>query len=466
MEETSESTLALFQSGKEVGMLARSLFPNGVEIRFDGVPISEQLRQTASEIKKGTKILYEPAFSQDSLFIKADIMYRNSEGWELYEVKSSTKQKEFNLEDIAFQKHVLKESGLPVSKTCLIHINSEYVRQGEIDPKKLFSVIDLTDSVDGRQEFIAQEIEEQRKILSSSLPDIDIGEYCLSPYECGFMSHCWKHIPEEGSVFSLKGRGVKKFDLYRQGIIHLKDVPVASMPTHAQTQIDCHLGKKTIINKEALGRALGELWYPLCFLDFETIAFPIPPVVGTRPYQKIPFQYSVHRIDSEGAEPVHSEFLASTVDKREELLQTLLSAIPENACVVAYNMVFEKSVLNSLKQWFPAYAEKIEGVISHLRDLMIPFKNYDYYSWQMQGSYSIKAVLPCLAPEMTYGELEVRDGDMAMLAFKKMCDSDNTTEKEKLREDLLKYCKLDSLAMAKIVENLTTLSSFVGKTRA
>lgn len=457
LEETSESTLALFQSGKEVGLVARNLFPGGVEIFFDVVPISKQLKQTASEIKKGTKILYEPAFSHDGLFMKADIMFRNSKGWELYEVKSSTQQKDLNLEDIAFQKYVLKESGLPITKTFLIHINNEYVRQGDIEPQKLFTVIDLTESVEERQEFIRQEIERQRQMLSSPLPIIDIGEYCSSPYECGFIKHCWQHIPCEGSVFSLKGRGINKFDLYRQGIIHLKDIPITSLPAHAQMQVDCHTGQKTLINREALRAVLNTLWYPLCYLDFETVAFPIPHIDGTRPYQKIPFQYSLHRIDSEKAEPRHFEFLSSTIDQRKELLESLLTAISDNACIVAYNMAFEKGVLNSLKAWYPSYESKIERIISNLRDLMIPFKNYEYYSWQMQGSYSIKAVLPCLVPEMGYEGLEFSNGDLAMLAFKKMCDSTDSAEKSRLRVALLKYCELDSLAMVKIVENLITL---------
>ncbi len=120
-------------------------------------------------------------------------------------------------------------------------------------------------------------------------------------------------------------------------------------------------------------------------------------------------------------------------------------------------MSFEKSVLNSLKLWFPKYAEKIDRVIANIRDLMIPFKNYEYYSWQMQGSYSIKAVLPCLVPELDYAELEVSNGDMAMLAFKKMCDTDDPIEQEKIRKALLKYCELDTLAMVKIVDNLIAL---------
>lgn len=455
-EEPSEAALALMQTGREVGMLARNLFPKGVEISFEGVPISEQLKQTASEIKKGTKILYEPAFSRNGLFIKADILKKTERGWELYEVKSSTQQKDFDLDDIAFQKHVLTESGIPVIKTFLVHVNNEYVRNGDIEPEKLFTILDLTELVEERKGFIIQEIERQREVLSSALPDIDIGEYCSSPYDCGFMDHCWKDIPED-SVFSLKGRGIKKFALYRQGIVRLKDIPKALLPAHAQIQVDCNLRKKIIINRGALKASLDELWHPLCFLDFETIAIPIPPADGTRPYQKIPFQYSIHRIDGEMADPIHYEFLSSTIDQRKELLQKLLASIPDNACIVTYNMTFEKSILNNLKIWFPRYTNRIDRFITNLRDLMIPFKNYDYYSWQMRGSYSIKAVLPCLVPDMGYADLEVGDGEMAMLAFKRMCDSDDPVEKDRLRKALLKYCELDTMAMVKIVKNLSVL---------
>ncbi len=452
--EIDESQEALFQSGKEVGVIARGLFPGGVEIVFDAENFSKQLEQTKTEIKKGANILYEAAFSHNSLFIKSDIFKKSPRGWELYEVKSSTKIKEEDLhfEDVAFQYHVLNGIGLSISKAHLVHINNQYERNGDIEVEKLFTINDVTKDVVGMQGEILARINAQRNILAGEMPKIDIGEYCAVPYDCEFQGHCWKHIPEE-SVFNLKGRGIKHFDLYRKGIIQLKDIPIHLLPASGKLQLECALERKNYLDKVALKEFLKSLWYPLYLLDFETLRGPIPFFNRTRPYQQIPFQYSLHYVEKEEGKMGHSEFLSNpNSDPRKLLVEKLLKEIPPHACVVVYNMTFEKGVLNNLKTWFPEFEEKINHIIGNLRDLMTPFKNQTYYSWQMQGSYSMKAVLPSLIPELSYDGMEVSNGDMAMLAYKKMCESTNPSEIERLRKALLDYCRLDTLGMVKIVE--------------
>lgn len=457
--EVDESQEALFQSGKEVGLIARELFPGGVEIIFDAEDFSKQLEQTNAEIKKGTKILYEAAFSHNGLFIKSDILIKGSKGWELYEVKSSTKIKEEDLhfEDVAFQYHVLNSVGLAISKAYLVHINNQYVREGDIDAGKLFTINDITKDVEGMQTDILSQIKTQRAMLKSKIPEIDIGEYCAAPYECAFQNHCWKHIPEE-SVFNLRGRGIKHFDFYRKGIILLKDIPKDLLPMTGKLQLECALERKNYIDRAALKEFLNSLWYPLYFLDFETLRAPIPLFDETRPYQQVPFQYSLHHKEKAGSKIEHFEFLASpNTDPKKPVAEKLLKEIPKNACVVVYNMAFEKGVLNSLKAWFPEHEGKIDNISSNLRDLMVPFRNQAYYSWQMQGSYSIKAVLPSLVPEFSYERLEISVGDMAMLAYKKMCESKDPSESEGIRKALLEYCSHDTLGMVKIIEKLREL---------
>jgi len=457
--EISESQEALFTSGKEVGVIARGLHPGGVEVVFDAKNFARQLELTKEHIENGTTIIYEPAFNHNGLFTKADILRKAKSGWKLYEVKNSTKIKEdaFHYEDVAFQYHVLKENGLSINKAHLVHINNEYERHGDIEIDKLFSINDVTKSVKDLQKQIVEQVNSQRKMLTGKTPKKDIGEYCSTPYECEFMDHCWEHIPEE-SVFDLKGRGNKKFELYRKGIIHLKNVPIKTLPFPIQLQVDCALNKKCLINKATIKNFLDSLWYPLYFLDFETFNSPIPPYNGTKPYQKIPFQYSIHYLEKEGSKLKHHEYLAeSNMDPRKEIAKRLVEQIPKNACVLAYNMSFEKSVLNTLKAWFPKYSKGIDSIMNNLNDLMIPFKNQHYYSWQMKGSYSIKAVLPVLVPELSYDGLEVSDGDMAMVAYRRMCEAKEPTEVENIRKALLEYCKLDTLGMVKIVERLKDL---------
>jgi hypothetical protein len=454
--EVSESREALFESGKEVGVLARGLYPGGIEILFDAKNFAKQLELTKEHIKNGVTIIYEPAFSYEGLFTKADILRKGKQGWELYEAKQSTTIKEdaFHYEDVAFQYHVLRKNGLSINKAHIVHINNQYERQGDIEIEKLFTLNDVTKDVKDLHKKIVEQVKSQRKMLSGKTPKIDIGEYCSKPYECEFIGHCWDHIPE-GSVFDLKGRGAKQFELYRKGIIQLKDIPIKELPFPVQLQVDCALNKKCLINKAAIKEFLDSLWYPLYFLDFETFDSPIPPYNGTKPYQKIPFQYSIHYLEKEGSKLKHHEYLAEpNIDPRKEIAKRLVEQIPKNACVLVYSMGFEKSVLNSLKEWFPEYGKGIDSIINNLNDLMIPFKNQHYYSWQMKGSYSIKAVLPVLVPELSYAGLEVSDGDMAMLAYRRMCEATEPTEVENIRKALLEYCKLDTLGMVRIVERL------------
>jgi len=456
-DEISDFKKVLFQSGEEVGKFAQKLFPGGVEVAYESLSYSEQLERTKSEIEKGTSTIYEATFSNDGVFVKVDILHKGKEGWELYEVKSSTGLKDIYIDDIAVQYYTLTGSGLLVSKAFLVHINNEYVREGEVEAKRLFIIKDLTDIIREKQGFVAEELDKQKEMLKGDMPEIDIGEHCSKPYVCNFKGHCWKHIPED-SIFSLrdKGKGINKFDLYRQGIIHLKDVSKGILPNHQRIQLEGTLEKKDVINIDGVKKFIDSIWYPLYFLDFETTFMnPIPMFDGTRPYQTVPFQYSLHYLEREGAELRHCEYLAPAgVDPRKELIEKLMNELPDDACVVVYNKSFEKGTLSSLKRWFPEHKERIANIINNLRDLMILFDKKVVYYWQLNGSYSLKNVLPALVPEMSYEGMEVNDGEMAANAYFQMQESKDSDEIEHIRKALLEYCKMDTLAMARIVEKL------------
>lgn len=453
-DEVSESQEILFKSGTNVGLFARQLFPCGIEIPFENLSLPEQIDLTRSEIEKSASTLYEPTFCFDKVFVKVDILHKEKEGWEIFEVKSATEVKDVNIFDTAIQYYVLQGLGLPISKASLVHINNEYVRMGDIEVYKLFATQDLTDIAKEKQSVVIEELKKQKLMLSSEMPEIDIGEHCSDPYECDFQGYCWKHIPED-SIFSLKGKGIDKFELYRNGIVDLKKLNPEVLNDHQRMQLEATLKKKNFINREGVKEFLDSLWYPLHFLDFETFMTPIPLFNGTRPYQQIPFQYSLHFMKDKNAGLGHHEFLALPgVDPREALLQKLLGEVPDNACVVAYNSSFERNVLESMGDSFPQYKEKIERIVNNMRDLMVPFRNRDVYFWQMNGSYSIKAILPVLVPELSYEGLEISDGGKAMEAYGRMCESNEPTEVENIRKALLEYCKLDTLGMVRILERL------------
>jgi hypothetical protein len=454
-DEISEVQEALFQSGTNVGIYAQKLFPGGVEIPFDDVSLSKQIKRTMIEIENGAKVIYEAAFSYDNVFVKVDILRKTKIGWEIYEVKGSTEVKDVYYDDVAIQYYVLKGSGLSVSKTFLVHINNQYVRQGEIEVDNLFTIQDLSNDVIEKQRSIKNEIDKMRRMLKSQEPHIDIGEHCTDPYDCDFCGYCWKHIPEN-SIFSLKGAGPNKFDLYRQGIIRLEDIPKNILSRNQRIQLEGTLDKKNITNKAAVKEFLDTLWFPICFLDFETtFMVPIPMFDETRPYQQVPFQYSLHYLEKENAKLQHYEYLAPAQDDpRKELLEKLLKEIPENACVLVYNKTFEIGVLKDLATWLPEYSEQIENIVQNIRDLMAPFRRKDIYRWEMKGSYSIKYVLPALVSEMNYKEMEISDGGMASSAWFNMWALEDLKETEKIRKALLEYCKMDTLAMVSILDKL------------
>ncbi|MCD6526131.1 MAG: DUF2779 domain-containing protein [Desulfuromonas sp.] len=446
---------ARFAAGNAVGILAQQLFPGGTEVHFDGLPFSVQLARTKRLIDKGTNVIYEAAFSRGGVFVKVDILVRDGDSWQIYEVKMGSSVKAVNLDDVAIQYHVLSQYGLNISAAYLTHINNRYVRHGAIDVQQLFHSQDVTAEVLARQDQLPQLLDQLRDTLrGDDEPAIDIGPWCNDPFECDYIPYCWQHISEQ-SIFDLRGQGIDKFAHYRQGVIKLEDLPLDQLNPAQRFQAEATLLKQDTTDIPAIRAFVDSLWYPLCYLDFETFNTPIPPFDGSRPYQKIPFQYSLHIQQQPGMQPQHCEYLAvAHIDPRRELAEQLLAEIPADACVLTYNQAFEKGVLRELATLFPDLAEALQQRIDNVRDLMVPFKKRHIYRWQMAGSYSIKAVLPALVPELSYQGLSIADGQMAMVAYRQMCEEQDLLQLAEIRKDLLAYCGLDMLAMVRILEVL------------
>ncbi len=455
----SDAQQAVFQTGTDVGILAQQLFAGGIEIPYEGLSHQEQIDKTKFGIANETETIYEATFLYDGVFVKVDILHQGVRGWEIYEVKGSTEVKDVHIFDAALQYRVLTGAGLDISKVAIVHINNQYTRFGDLDIQQLFACTDITGQAQDLQPNISDELAAQRAMLAGDMPTIDIGRQCDDPYPCDFKGHCWQHIPED-SVFDLRGRGADKFALYRQGIIRQEDIPLEMLNSTQRFQVEATLNQRDHINKKKVKSFLNGLWYPLCFLDFETFMDAVPPFVGCRPYQQIPFQYSLHIQGSPDAELSHYEYLAEAgKDPRDELLATLLARIPAGACIIAWNQSFEIGVLKRLAEFFPDKRAQVEQRITNFRDLMQPFKSRDIYPWQAKGSYSIKPILPLLAPELSYENLDgVANGGDAMEAWHKMSATDDPAEVERIRNELLKYCKLDTLAMVRILESVRELA--------
>jgi hypothetical protein len=450
--------IARWDAGTEVGRYAQLLFPGGVEVPFDGRTKVQQLTKTRDLLAKGAQTIYEATFSSEGVLVRADILRKANDGWELYEVKSASEVKPHFPDDVAIQYFVLSGCHFDVRRAFLVHIDTGYVRRGEIVPQELFAVQEVTDIVRGKQSAIPAEIARMREVLAAGLPDIDIGPQCTNPYECDFIDHCWRHIPEH-SIFDLSGRGVDKWELYRKGIVRMDDVPLEALNSAQRMQVEFYRNRGQHVDLDAIREFLDGLHYPICFLDFETFDSPLPPFDGTRPYQQIPFLYSLHRQDSPEGLLSHSEFLAPPgQDPRGELTERLLAAIPEGACVLAYNKTFEARVLKDLAERFPAHRERLLAIAEGMVDLMVPFRRRDIYDWRMDGSYSLKSVLPVLVLELSYEGMAIQEGKEASLAYLALDKIEGRKERETAEEDLRAYCRQDTLGMVKLLEKMRALA--------
>jgi hypothetical protein len=456
------SRMAIFDTGNRVGELACQLFPGGKKIPFDPEDFQGMLSLTNQFLNDGETDIYEAAFDYDGILVMADILHKGVNGWEIYEVKSSTALKPVYIKDSAIQYFVLQNCGLEISKVSVINISNSYVRGKELEIKKLFNIHDITDPVKAYQSGIPDLLEHFEAVLSDkhNEPDIDIGPHCSDPYPCDAKNYCWgeKNITES-SIFGIAKLGqAKKFEMYKNGIIALEDIKdFESFSKTQMIQIDSELSNKTIINAPEIKKFTGSLTYPLYHLDFETFQLAIPEYEGLKPFQQIPSQYSIHIQDGKGGLE-NKEFLAEAgSDPRRTLAENLVRDIPADVMVLAYNKSFEQGIIRSLAKLYPDLAAHLSAVEKNIRDLMTPFMHKHYYSPAMKGSYSIKAVMPALVPEMqdAYSQLDlIHSGGDAMNAYSTLHLIKDHAQTERIRTALLEYCRLDTLSMVKILDKL------------
>ena len=478
-EERNENALnqSVLDTGNKVGDLAMRYFGGFTEVCYSDNK-SKMLEETKCLLEAKTKVICEASFSHEGSFCSVDILRLCENGakensYEIIEVKSSTSVKPNYMDDMAFQYHVLANCGLKIKSISLMHINNEYIlkEEGNLDIQNYFKIQDCTEDVLSMQRNITVKIEYLKNYAAQeSEPVMDIGAQCHDPYECVYCAYCWKHIPEN-SIFIISGRALryeKKLELYSRGIVTVEQLLKSGEELNASARLQSETlfyNRPPAIDKEAIRAFLNTISYPLYFLDFETMQEAIPLYSGMRPFMQAPFQYSLHIQKSKGAELTHKEFLAEEgKDPRRALAERLCADIPKDVCVLAYNMSFEKSRIKELSDHFIDLSEHLMNLHDNFKDLMQPFQTFAYYSNELCGSYSIKKVLPALCPddpELDYHALDlIHNGGEAQQSYARLSDgSINTEEKQRIKKALLDYCRLDTLAMVKILEKLYFLSA-------
>ena len=454
MEEQNNDRV--LEQGDNIHEVARYLFGSHINIEYRE-DLNQMIEDTINTIESYKNIIItEASFNYKNNFCSVDILKKENNKYEIYEIKSSTELKDIYVNDASYQYYVLTNLGLKVEKVCLVHINSNYIRIGDLDLDQLFIKQDITQEVKELQDKVKTNIKEINEYVENKEELKDIDENCFSPYPCPFFKYCTKHLPEK-NVFNIKRMQTRqKLKLYNKGIYSYKKKKKEDINENYKRTIEYEINnKEDYIDKKQIKEFLNTLKEPLYFLDFETYQMPIPLYNYVSPYEQIPFQYSLHILDKELK---HKEFLAeSGIDPRRSLAEQLIKDIPLNVTTLAYNMGFEKSVIKRLAKLYPDLSDHLMNIHDNIKDLMIPFQKGYYYTKDMHGSYSIKYVLPALFPNeesLNYKNLDlIHNGSEAMSSFQDLI-SKSKEEQSYIRERLLRYCELDTYAMVKIYEKL------------
>lgn len=457
------STQALYDQGHEINKLAQNLYPFGELIDWDR-GFKPALAQTQHAIRERSPI-FEAGLLSNQLFARVDILNPAEGGaWDLIEVKSSTSVKEEQIQDVAFQKHVCGDLKLNINRCYIMLVDNTYVRRGRIGPSALLKNIDVTREVDDILPAVLKQLEPMRAAIAKSKhPDVPVGAHCHEPYLCPLKKMCWAGIPEK-NVFTLRSGGKLSAELMKSGIISLKDIPDGIDLTGPQRiQVDCEKTGGPHIDSEGLREFLNRLVYPVYILDFETISPAIPAYDLSRPYQQIPFQYSLHILEKLDGPKRHIGYLHSGKDDpRPEILRRLKRELGQAGSIAAYNSKFEIMVLNDATQFYPEFRSWFESIEPRFVDLYQPFKLGHYYHPAQNGSASLKAVMPALIGT-GYSGLAIGAGALASQEFFRITFTDVSSEEiARVRTALEAYCKQDTEGLIYILQALDQLSC--GKT--
>lgn len=456
---TDDQTQAVFDLGHRIGILAQQMFPNGKDSTPKNYSNFEpSIKNTKKWISEKVETIYEATFSAKNAFCMLDILHRKDDEVWAIEVKSSTSVKDYHFTDASLQYFVMKNAGFAPDRFFMMYINNQYVKQGEITTE-IFTLTDITEQVLANQDWVAENLDRLLKMLEiEQEPVVEIGGHCSNPFGCEYAHHCWKHIPEY-SVFNLYRGGNKGWNLYEQDILKIEDIPDDFSLTHFQNlQRNGLQNNEGYIDEIAIKNLISPWEFPLYFFDFETIFPAIPVLDGTRPYQQVPFQYSLHILDKYG-NLSHKEFLANPEDFNngenplKQMVEQLKNDFGDKGNIVTYNQSFEILRLKELAQRFPEDADFLYNLVDRVVDLLPVFQGGYCYFPAMKNSASIKSVLPAIAPDFTYENLEIQDGGSASSLFHESIENKNFRA-ENLRENLLKYCERDTMAMVIIYQFL------------
>ena len=454
---------AIFDAGNLFESYAEKLFENGVRIGFNNYNEYLSLpKRTKDAIANGSKILFQARFETPEITCICDVVEIVGDNEiDLFEIKSGTSVKDENILDLAFQAHVLQSCGYRVRNINVVTANNQFVRRGEIKPRELCNVTDVTSEVKEEIATTVELISEAQDLLKQpKMPEL------VPPSEDAGDLNAWLELylylnkTEPGSIFDLCWPKNRVAQLFEMGIERLVDIP-DDFPLSPKQKMQVRAAKtdEEHIDLKKIDEFLETLEFPLYFLDYETLSSVIPPFDGLSPYNQLPFQYSLHVMNAPGSELEHYMYLhKENSDPTSPLSESLEKVIGKTGTILTWNEKFEKSCNDLMARVDSKYKKFYSDVNKRVADLCIPFQKTWYVHKDFLGSYSIKKVLPVLVPELSYSDLDINEGAGAQrLWMQSVLDGKLSDEKEKILADLEKYCELDTLAMVKIYERLKSL---------
>jgi hypothetical protein len=449
-------TRSLWATGHRVGEIARRIYgtPESVEIEFDK-RIGLLVARTRELLERGADFpIFEATFQYEGVLVRVDVLMPDAGGWRIIEVKASTSVKDYHVLDCAIQDWVLRHCGIEVTTVSLAHINNRFVYPGDHQYDGILVEHDLTDEVRTLEPTVLELVARARDAVTGPRPQVNVGAQCSSPYDCPFIDFCWP-ADTEYPIAGLGGGRAKLGEYVALGYRDIRDVPAEIITAETQQRIH----RITCSGEpELLGgarRELEGLSYPRYYLDFETIAPAVPLWAGTRPYEALAIQWSCHSEESPGRFR-HREFLdLSGEPPMRTLTLELIECLGDQGPVFMWTR-YEEGVLRNLLELYPDLAVPISKIIDRLYDLH-PVVKQNYYHPKMLGSWSIKAVMPTINPGMDYAQLDgIQEGTAASDGFIEAIQPDVSVErKAELNEQLRRYCRFDTEAMAEIVRFLT-----------
>lgn len=450
------------EDGTAVGRIALELHPDGVEVTEKHYEYEQALKTTKRVLEQDPTAIFEGAFRGGGVFVRPDILVRVGPGeYDIYEVKSSSEAKKHHVEDVGVQTYALEQAGLRVRNSYLMHIASDYVCQGgDYEAGRLLTATDLTDQVRGFVPEVPGLIAEMTAMLEGECPDTRMGSHCKNPHPCDFAEHCSEGLPDYPVTKLCFVREPLLGNLFDAGILCVKDIPLDFPRLQDRQRLVVEVAKTGKVKVMGdLAAALGEIQYPIYYLDFESVSSPLPLYPGTRPYQQVVFQWSCHVRREPGGGLQHYEFLhEETSGPRRPFAESMLELLGDEGSIIVHHQSFECGRIEELAVEYPDLATKLLALLPRIVDMekviLKHVRHPDFF-----GKTSLKWVLPALSTGCSYDGLPIADGMAATLAYRRVLEEDLTeVEAWKIFDELRVYCGVDTEAMVWIHDALAELA--------